>query len=180
MVADDEKFEGRLEVEVVLPHEARGDPVAAGQRLDLGFVPAAAFLRLLRNDQACAVQLGQVGRVSLVAAGEKSVHVGDGGVIAKYFGNGVEKRPLAVCAGAVGKHEFVLDRKAGAAVADIALQEVLQLGVVVGDARKKLRPQRVRRAGRRCRAGGLLGEVVERVRRATCCRCAGRKCCRRR
>ena len=59
VVAADEQLEGRHEVEEVLPHEARGDLVAAGQRLDLGFVPAAALLRLLRHDQPRAASLAR-------------------------------------------------------------------------------------------------------------------------
>ena len=61
------------------------------------------------------------------------------------------KVDFAVGAGAVGEDEDVLGREAGAAVADVALQEALQLGVVVGDAFEKRRPQRVRRPGRRHR-----------------------------
>ena len=129
VVAGDEQLEGRHEVEEVLPHEAGGDPVAAGQRLDLGLVPAAALLRFLRDDQARAAQLGQVGRVALGVAGDEGAHVGDGGVVAEDAGDGVDEGALAVGAGAIGEDEGVLGREAGAAIADVALQEALQLGV---------------------------------------------------
>ena len=66
MVADDEQLEGRYEVEKVLPHKPRGDPVATGQRFYLGFIPPPAPLRLLRDHQARAVQFRQVGRVAFV------------------------------------------------------------------------------------------------------------------
>lgn len=47
VVAGDEKLEGRIEVEKVLSHEARSNLVAAGQCLDLCFIPASPFLGLI-------------------------------------------------------------------------------------------------------------------------------------
>ena len=62
VVADDPQLELGDEVEEVAAHEACGHLVAAGHGLDLGLVPAAAFLGFLGDDEAVAVQLGDVGR----------------------------------------------------------------------------------------------------------------------
>ena len=94
VVAADEQLERRHEVEEVLAHEARGDLVAAGQRLDLGFVPAPALLRLLRHDQARAHELGEIGRVVFDVAGDEGRHVGDRRVVAEISRNGVDEGRL--------------------------------------------------------------------------------------
>ena len=62
VVADDDQLEARGEGEVVLPHEAGGDLVAAGQLLDPGLGPGPAFLGLRGRDEARAAQHGEVGR----------------------------------------------------------------------------------------------------------------------
>ena len=136
----DEQLEGRHEVEKVLPHEARGDLVAAGERLDLGLVPPPASLRFLRHHQPRAAQLGQIGRVVFDLAGDECRHVGHGRVVAEYLGDGVDEGRLAVGPGAVRKHENMLAGEAGAAISEVALQKPLQLGVAVGDALEKCRP----------------------------------------
>ena len=120
VVTADEQLELRGEVEEVLPHEPGGDLVAAGECFDLGFVPAPAFLSFLCNDQAGAVELGEIGRVAFGIAGEERRHIGDGGVVAEDGGDGIDERAFAVGAGAVGEDEDVFGGEAGAAVADIA------------------------------------------------------------
>src|SRR6266699_1340509 len=91
VISDDEQFEGWSEVEIVLSHVAGGDLVATRECLDLGFVPASSFLRFLCDDEACAVELGEVGGVTLGIAGDEGVHVGDGGVVAEDPGDGVDE-----------------------------------------------------------------------------------------
>src|SRR5262245_56908182 len=103
MVAGDKEFEGGFEVEEVLPHEARGDLVAAGECFDFGFVPAPALLRLLRHDEPRAAQLGEIGWVTLATGGNESAHIGDRGVIAEYRRDGIDKGRFAVGAGAVSE-----------------------------------------------------------------------------
>ena len=61
----------------------------------------------------------------------------------------------------------MLGRDAGAAVAHVALEEALQLGIAVGDAVEKACPHRVRRARGCGRAGGFLGDVIHRIRGAS-------------
>jgi hypothetical protein len=57
----------------------------------------------------------------------------------------------------------MLGRAAGAAIANVPLQEPLQLAIAVGNAVKERRPKRVRRAGRCCCARGLFGKVIQRL-----------------
>src|SRR5262245_17331730 len=102
----------------------------------------------------------------LVAGDQERVHVGDGGIVAEDAGDGVDERALAVRAGAVGENENVLMREAGATVADIALQEFLQLTITRGHALKECAPQWMRRTRWRRRARSLLGDVIERVGRS--------------
>ena len=68
--------------------------IAAGQGLDLGLVPAAPLLCLLRDDQAGAAQLGQIGRVALGVAGDERAHVGNRDVVAEDAGDGVDEGDL--------------------------------------------------------------------------------------
>ena len=90
---------------------------------------SAALLRFLRDNQAGATQLGQIGRVALGVARDERRHVRDGGVVAEDADNGVDKGALAVRPGAVGEDKGVLGRSPGAAIANVALQEALQFGV---------------------------------------------------
>src|SRR5262249_31014066 len=140
---------------------------AAGECLDLGFVPTPSLLRFLRDDEASAAELGKVGGMALVPGDEEGAHIGDGGVSSENSGDGVGEGALAVGSGAVGKHEDVLVGDAGAAIPDIAVQEALKFEVVVGDARKKRGPLRMWRPSRCCATGGFLSDVVERVGRST-------------
>src|SRR6516162_1094979 len=56
VVAGDDDLVRRIEVEVVLPHEATGERIAAGQHLEFGFVPTSPFLSFLRDDETHAFQ----------------------------------------------------------------------------------------------------------------------------
>ena len=73
VVAGDDEFELRRELEKILPHEASRYPVAAGQRLDAQLRPASAFFRLDGRDEARALQAGQVCRMPVGIAGRKSI-----------------------------------------------------------------------------------------------------------
>ena len=63
VVAGDQQLELRRVFEEILAHEARLDAIAAGQRLDAGFVPVPALRRLDGGDQPGALQVGEVGRM---------------------------------------------------------------------------------------------------------------------
>src|SRR5262249_46520780 len=99
-----------------------------------------ALLRLLSDDEASAVQLGHVGRMAVMIAGDEGGHVGDGGVIGEDFCDGVDERALAVCAGAIGEDEAVLRGLAGQAIADVALEEAPELWIG-GDTLEESVPQ---------------------------------------
>ena len=144
MVSDDPQLELWDEVEEVAAHEAGGHLVAAGHGLDFGLVPAPAFLGFLRDDQAVAVQLGDVGRVSLSVGGDECADIGDRRVVAEDGRDSVDEGRFAVGAGAVGKHELMLGRDAGAAISAEALQERPQLWIG-RDALEEGGPDRMRR-----------------------------------
>src|SRR5262245_50165678 len=91
MVTNDKQLEGRDEVEEVLPHEARGNLVAAGEHLDLGLVPASALGGLLCHHQPGAAQLGEIGRVALALGDEEGIGVGNGGIVAEDASNSVDE-----------------------------------------------------------------------------------------
>ncbi len=99
--------------------------------------------------------------MALVLAGDEGAHVRHRGVVPEYSGDRIDEGALAIGAGAVGEDKDVFGREAGAAIADVALQEALQLGVAVSDAHEKVGPLRMRRAGRGCAARRLFGDVVE-------------------
>src|SRR5436309_1995222 len=103
--------------------------------------------------------------MALGPRGDKRADIGDGRIVAKNFTDGVDERALAVGAGAVEEHEFVLKREPGAAVAAEPLKEFLQLDIAGSDAVEECGPNRMRRSGRCCGAGGLFGDVVCRLRR---------------
>ena len=107
VIAGDEQFEYRGEVEEVMPHEPCGHFVAAGHGFDFHLVPAAAAFGFLCDDQAGAVELGDVGRMAFVVMGEEGAAVGDGGVIAENTIDRIEQGAFAVGAGAVGKDAAV-------------------------------------------------------------------------
>ena len=83
VVAGDDELELRHELEEVLAHEAGGDLVAAGQRLELALGPAPALLGLDRGDQARAAQARHVGRVPFAGRRHEHVHRRDGRVVAE-------------------------------------------------------------------------------------------------
>ena len=58
-------------------------------------------------------------------AGNERVHVSHGRVTAQDAGDRIDERALAVGAGAVRKDKRMFADKAGAAVANVALQETL-------------------------------------------------------
>ena len=69
VVAGDEQLELRHKIKKVLPHETCGYLVAAGQGLDLGFVPAPSLLGFLGDDETVACSLAtSVGWRSVVLA----------------------------------------------------------------------------------------------------------------
>jgi hypothetical protein len=123
VVADDPQLESGSEIKIVAAHEPGGHFIAAGHGLDFDFVPTATLLGFLGNDQSIAVQLGDIGRVSLGGGCDECSNIGDGCIVATDRGDRVNKRRLAVGAGTVGEHEFLLGGSAGHAIADEALQE---------------------------------------------------------
>jgi hypothetical protein len=123
VIAGNEQFKRRGEVEKILPHETGGELVAAGQTFDFYFIPASALLGFLCNNETCPAELGDIARVSFVVGDKKGVHISDGGVVAKDLGQRIDKRAFAVCALAVSKYENVFVDEAGATIADVALQE---------------------------------------------------------
>ena len=71
VIADNPQLELRHEVEEVAAHEPGRHSIAAGHALDLGLVPAAPLLRLLRHYQTVAVQLRYVSGVALSGRGDE-------------------------------------------------------------------------------------------------------------
>jgi len=49
VIASDDQLVGGLEVEKILPHEVAGEPITAGERLELGLIPAPALSALSVN-----------------------------------------------------------------------------------------------------------------------------------
>src|SRR5262245_32484049 len=113
MVARDEELEGGVVVEEVLAHETRGDLVAAGQRLDLRFIPTPALLSFLCHDEPRTAQLGEIRWVTLAAGGNEGTHIRNRGVVADDRRDGIDEGALAVCAGAIGEDEFMFAGDAG-------------------------------------------------------------------
>jgi hypothetical protein len=60
MIAGDDQFELRRVLEEILPHEPRGNLVAACERFDSAFGPAPAFFRLDGGDETGAAQTCKV------------------------------------------------------------------------------------------------------------------------
>jgi len=87
-----------------------------------------------------------------------------GGVIAEHVGDRIDERAFAVGTGAIDEDKNVLGGFAGTAVAAPALQEGLQLLLVISHPIKKCRPQRMRCPGWSRVATRLFGDVIQRVR----------------
>ena len=87
MVSRDGKFEGRDIVEIILPHELRGDLVAAGQSLEFGFRPLGAFFGFMSGHESRAHKSGQIGRVSGEAGCGERVDRRDAVIVAKDSGD---------------------------------------------------------------------------------------------
>ena len=151
VVAGDDQLELRDELEEVLAHEAGGDLVAAGQRLEPALGPAPALFGLDRGHEPRAAQACHVGRVPLALGRHEGVHGCVGGVVTKDRGDGVDEDRFAVGAGAVEKKQSVLDSNAGERVADHPGEVSLELGIVTGDRREELPPARAVAVRRRCR-----------------------------
>src|SRR5438270_4685304 len=132
----------------VLPHEARRDGIAARQRLDLALGPAAALLRFLRGDETGAAQPGEIRRMPLALRRDERLHWRHCGVVAEHGRKRVEEDTLAVAARAVEEEKRMVAGRAGEAVSGDALQEPLQLLVVVCDLGEKLAPARAGAIGR--------------------------------
>jgi len=92
------------------------------------------LLRFLRHNETRTVQFREIGRVPLTIARQECAHVGDGSKISPYLDYRVDERALAVRASAIGKNECVFTCESGEAISDVALQELLQLGIAIGDA----------------------------------------------
>ena len=58
MIAGDQQLELRSVLEKILSHEARGDLIAAGQRLDLALGPTSAFFGFHGGHKAGTAQSG--------------------------------------------------------------------------------------------------------------------------
>ncbi len=58
VIAGNDQFEPGREVEKILPHEPRGDLISAGELLDFGFGPFAAFFRLASRNKPRAGEAG--------------------------------------------------------------------------------------------------------------------------
>lgn len=74
MIAGNHQLEVRPVFEEILPHEPRGNAVAAGKRLDLGLSPSAPLLRLDRHHQACSAQPGHKGSSPALPSRFKANH----------------------------------------------------------------------------------------------------------
>jgi len=66
VISGDQDFELRDVLEKILTHEPGGDGIAAGQRLDLAFVPAAPAFGFLGDDEADAAQIGEFGGMPII------------------------------------------------------------------------------------------------------------------
>src|SRR6266566_8017667 len=163
MVAGNEQFERRDEVEEVLPHETRCYLVTARHGFDLGLIPFPPLLCLLGDYQARAMQLCHVRWVALLIRGDEGAHISNRAIVAKDFENGIDKGRFAICPGAIGEDENMLICGAGTAIAHKALQKGLQLYITCRDAIEKGRPDRVRGARGRSGASGLLGDEASGV-----------------
>jgi len=82
-VAGDHERELRRELELILAHEPRADLVTASQALDLGLVPLARGINLLRVDQPSAHQGRKLCLVALLVRRKEHVRTGHRGIIAK-------------------------------------------------------------------------------------------------
>jgi hypothetical protein len=76
----------------------------------------------------------------LGSGGNEGAHVGDRGIAPEYFGKCVYERAFAVSASAVGENKRMFGGKSGATLADVALKELLQLGIPAGDANEERPP----------------------------------------
>lgn len=154
----DQQLELRDVLEEVLPHEARGHLVAAGQRFDARLGPAAALLGLDGAHQAGAAQHGELGRVPLDCAVGEGLDRRRSGVVAEDTGYGVDEDALAVGAGAVGEGEDLLVCAPGEHVAAQPPEVADELGVAAGDAVQEGVPRR--------RGGGAIGRDSRDLRQA--------------
>src|SRR5579863_4188824 len=65
MIAGDDQFELRNELEKILPHEPGCDPVATCKRLDPAFSPTPSFFGFDRRDHASPTKAGEVCGVTI-------------------------------------------------------------------------------------------------------------------
>ena len=79
VVANDDQLEPRRELEKILAHESRSNPIAAGHQLELAFGPTASLLSLGDADHPCAPQTSDIGWMPLACAAMK---VSSGAVVA--------------------------------------------------------------------------------------------------
>src|SRR5262249_27267961 len=115
-VAGDQQLVGRTEVEKVTTHEARRQPVAAGQGFYLRLIPSAPLRRLVRNDEARTSQPRDLGRVAIELGGEKHLHRRGDGIVIENSGHGIGERGLAVRACAEQQHQHMPGNVCGEAV----------------------------------------------------------------
>ncbi len=127
VVAEQPELVGGLEGEEVLAHPAGLDLVAAGEQLDPGLVEAVAGLELGADDDAPAVEFGEVGGVAVEGLGHEEAGRGRVGVVAEELDHDVEEDGLAVLALAVEEgHDLGADVAADR-VAEQQVQEVAGL-----------------------------------------------------
>lgn len=137
MIASDQQLECRDELEKVLPHEPRGNFIAASQRLDSRLRPAPAFLRLGRGDEPRAAQAGEVGRVTVGVRGGEGLNRGCRVIIGENAGDSVDENRFAVCAGSVQEEQRMFARDAGQGIAANPAQKPNELSIASGDANQK-------------------------------------------
>jgi hypothetical protein len=141
VVARDHQLKLRAIGEVVLPHEPRGDWVAAGDCLHLGLSKPAPLFGFARRHQSRAGQHGQLGRMPIVPGLGKRLHRGGDRVIPKDARHGIQEHRFAVSAGAMDECEGVLLRRARQAIAAPALQETDHLGIFRDRFAQEAQPQ---------------------------------------
>lgn len=149
--------------EEILPHEPGGDGLAAGHRLDLGFIEVAVEVGLDGGDHASTGKAGKIGRdVVVVLLGKQRFDRRVAAVVTEHVADQVDEGGFAVVAAlAIYEKEDLLDRDAGQRVADSLLDEDPQGSVIARDAPQEVLEQRT------------LGTAVGADRRDLCQQIAG-------
>ena len=118
-----------MEGEGILPHEAGGDGIAAGELLEALLVLLGVLVGFGSADEALSDELGGSGGMAVVAAGHEGVHAGLEAVVAKEVEYGLDKDAFAVLPGAEEEEQLVFPYAAGEGVSTEGLQELFHLGI---------------------------------------------------